>query len=277
MIAEERARQLSQEGWTPEHDDTHINGELRDAGIAYATACDDRAGEDAGRLWPFETAGWKPKEDPVLNLVRAGAFFAAEIDRLQRLRGPGETERALMDSGSKLSSLFDGFVFSERRDIDHALALLDGLHEQAVKEDAARGGSFFLCGPPKAGKSVLLRRMEDFLSINSFCCSTRDLGDMRVYREAAKWGAPLVVLPLHCGDRQVPGMLKSELLHKWLGAEEWELRTFGTEEVKRIKLRCVTVLVGWVEPPAEDLPEGMKVIRLLERPREEKEEEKGAA
>lgn len=32
--------------------------------------------------WPFDAPSWKPSEDPIKNLVRAGALIAAEIDRL---------------------------------------------------------------------------------------------------------------------------------------------------------------------------------------------------
>lgn len=48
LIVAERVRQISQEGWTAEHDDEHT--------------------------------------DPIRNLVKAGALIAAEIDRLQRAR-----------------------------------------------------------------------------------------------------------------------------------------------------------------------------------------------
>lgn len=34
--------------------------------------------------WPWATDWWKPSDDPITNLVRAGALIAAEIDRLLR-------------------------------------------------------------------------------------------------------------------------------------------------------------------------------------------------
>lgn len=84
LIAAERARQISQEGWTPEHDATHINKELSKAAAAYALNA--HAGEDAliPACWPWSQKWWKPSDDPVRNLVKAGALIAAEIDRLQR-------------------------------------------------------------------------------------------------------------------------------------------------------------------------------------------------
>jgi hypothetical protein len=32
--------------------------------------------------WPWEPEGWKPSDDPIRNLVKAGSLIAAEIDRL---------------------------------------------------------------------------------------------------------------------------------------------------------------------------------------------------
>ena len=38
LITEERQRQISREGWLPDHDDQHASGELNDAAICYAYA-----------------------------------------------------------------------------------------------------------------------------------------------------------------------------------------------------------------------------------------------
>ena len=85
LIAAERQRQIGVEGWTPEHDAEHDHGELIAAGVCYAMAADpDGAGDTAEDWWPWEESWWKPSNDPVRNLVRAGALIAAEIDRLQR-------------------------------------------------------------------------------------------------------------------------------------------------------------------------------------------------
>lgn len=84
-IAMERQRQIDQEGWTPAHDDGHIHGELAAAAISYAMYADpDGAGENAVDFWPWERSWWKPSDDPIRNLEKAGALIAAEIDRLQR-------------------------------------------------------------------------------------------------------------------------------------------------------------------------------------------------
>src|SRR5437870_10325274 len=99
LIAEERARQIADEGWTPKHDDEHCNGELAEAAACYAFESSRHA--HMGRPtrhpppdWPWDDEWWKPK-DQIRDLVRAGALIAAEIDRLQRA---GNTGNAIGDS-----------------------------------------------------------------------------------------------------------------------------------------------------------------------------------
>lgn len=89
LIAAERERQTQVEGWTPEHDDTHIEGEMIEGARGYLSAallseCGRRWIGDPPPLWPWNQSWWKPSDDPILNLVKAGALIAAEIDRLQR-------------------------------------------------------------------------------------------------------------------------------------------------------------------------------------------------
>lgn len=88
LIAAERRRQVEAEGWCADHDDEHSGGELRDAAVCYAVATEPRMVGDRwiDRRWPWEDAAWKPSEDPVRNLVKAGALIAAEIDRHLRER-----------------------------------------------------------------------------------------------------------------------------------------------------------------------------------------------
>ena len=91
LIATERDRQVKIEGWTPGHDDEHVRCELVQAAIAYARDArgqvleeelQDYDFDEFPREWPWETKRWKPSEDPIRNLVKAGALIAAEIDRL---------------------------------------------------------------------------------------------------------------------------------------------------------------------------------------------------
>lgn len=95
LITEERLRQISQEGWMPEHDDEHKSGELSKAGAIYADlaasqqccACATEQEQRAYAMiqgWPWSNEWFKPSQDIVRNLAKAGALIAAEIDRLQR-------------------------------------------------------------------------------------------------------------------------------------------------------------------------------------------------
>lgn len=87
-IAAERQRQVEAEGWTPEHDDEHDSAELARAAHRYLTHAINQAGWNTAHFgalgWPWDHAWWKPSNDPIRNLVKAGALIAAEIDRLQR-------------------------------------------------------------------------------------------------------------------------------------------------------------------------------------------------
>ncbi len=81
------------EGFGPDHDAHYPMGELSCAAGAYVMAAAWQVacpGEslpgDTPPMWPdLITANlwWKPSNDPVRNLVKAGALIAAEIDRIQ--------------------------------------------------------------------------------------------------------------------------------------------------------------------------------------------------
>lgn len=92
-VIAERQRQISAEGWSLDHDDSHRNGDLAAAAACYALSAGWLSGYGfpwllEGRrgcpdLWPWERAAWKPK-DPRRDLVRAGALILAEIERIDR-------------------------------------------------------------------------------------------------------------------------------------------------------------------------------------------------
>lgn len=86
MIFHERLRQIDDEGWTAEHDDDHVDGELARAAASYALIDLRPSTNWLLELWPWGDGCWKPSDDPIRNLVMAGALIAAEIDRLQRLK-----------------------------------------------------------------------------------------------------------------------------------------------------------------------------------------------
>jgi hypothetical protein len=91
LISGERMRQIEVEGFTEQHDDTHVKGELGQAAACYSIMAALQV--EHGHLppcfipkqWPFHRSYWKPSPDPLRNLAIAGALVAAEIDRLHRL------------------------------------------------------------------------------------------------------------------------------------------------------------------------------------------------
>ena len=86
-IYAERRRQLTQEGFTLEHDDKHDRGELASAAAAYAGETATLGSGAIGRVkhlcWPWEARWWKPR-DRRRDLIRAAALIVAEIERLDR-------------------------------------------------------------------------------------------------------------------------------------------------------------------------------------------------
>jgi hypothetical protein len=85
LIAEERARQIIDKGYTPEHDEQHKDGELAAAAISYTAEALGlkQHGVSQPLLWPWDPKDWKPEDSQLENLIKAGAFLAAEIDRIQ--------------------------------------------------------------------------------------------------------------------------------------------------------------------------------------------------
>lgn len=91
LIASERVRQIAGEGFTHAHDDAHTDGSIELAAECYIHYGGEIHRYPAGMppsLWPWEAKAWKPSEDHTLNLIKAGALIAAEIDRIARQRDP---------------------------------------------------------------------------------------------------------------------------------------------------------------------------------------------
>jgi len=92
LIADERNRQIEEEGYTVEHDAQHLAGQLARAAECYLWVNAIVTNEDALAIigppvfWPWKAEDWRPSADPIRNLVKAGALIAAEIDRQLRLR-----------------------------------------------------------------------------------------------------------------------------------------------------------------------------------------------
>lgn len=86
-IAEERERQISEEGWTAAHDDAHTPRKGRgDVGpLAEAASCYIHGSTGVLDLhWPWGRDWWKPVTYR-RNLVKAAALIVAELERLERL------------------------------------------------------------------------------------------------------------------------------------------------------------------------------------------------
>lgn len=98
MIALERERQITEEGWTPEHDAGHDYSDMAVIAATLAVHGTDAHVEDAvGWRGTYDTDAderyiqadpWglisKHGSDPIRRLTIAGALIAAEIDRLSR-------------------------------------------------------------------------------------------------------------------------------------------------------------------------------------------------
>ncbi|MBI6882382.1 hypothetical protein [Pseudomonas putida] len=76
MIAAERQRQIEVKGYTPEHDDEHILGEIAEAAAEFASP----------DMWlePHSWAYKKGEHTRLQQLAKAGALIVAEMERIMR-------------------------------------------------------------------------------------------------------------------------------------------------------------------------------------------------
>ena len=81
-VISERQRQQSVEGWTPEHDDEHAEGEMAEAAACYAMFANHQ-GFSLPAHWPWAREWWK-QSGQRRDLVKAGALILAEIERIDR-------------------------------------------------------------------------------------------------------------------------------------------------------------------------------------------------
>jgi hypothetical protein len=120
MIAAERQRQITEEGWTPEHDDEHDDESLALAAACFASPRQLYVGREMGYgevyyrdPWPLTWArSWdkrprdaaegklrpQTKDERLRLLAKAGALIAAEIDRLLRA---SDEEHVHLDSSER--------------------------------------------------------------------------------------------------------------------------------------------------------------------------------
>jgi hypothetical protein len=100
LIAIERARQFTAEGFGMRADERRRSGPLSAAALAYLrVAVLQFNGEVKGlpniaMEWPLAKGMWKPTTDALRNLVKAGALIAAEIDKELSRRALAEEWRS---------------------------------------------------------------------------------------------------------------------------------------------------------------------------------------
>ena len=93
-VVGERTRQILDEGWTPEHDDSHTQGQLARAGAAYALmAFSPSKLNGPPARWPWKSSFWKPTTSR-RDLVKAAALIIAEIERIDRITARDAREEA---------------------------------------------------------------------------------------------------------------------------------------------------------------------------------------
>lgn len=86
-VLAERQRQVTAEGWTPEHDDEHSDGEMALAASSYALYAHKKPIAPAIPYnWPWEPE-WFKQQGARRDLVKAGALILAEIERIDRAAG----------------------------------------------------------------------------------------------------------------------------------------------------------------------------------------------
>jgi hypothetical protein len=89
-VLAERRRQITAEGWTPEHDDKYRHSEMLWAACCYVL----NTIQKYNRVpfdWPWRDEWWKPTEKR-RDLVKAAALLLADIERLDRTAGIGKGE-----------------------------------------------------------------------------------------------------------------------------------------------------------------------------------------
>lgn len=89
-VLAERHRQVTAEGWTPEHDDKYRHSEMLWAACCYVL----NTIQKYNRVpfdWPWRDEWWKPTEKR-RDLVKAGALIIAEIECIDRAAGIGKGE-----------------------------------------------------------------------------------------------------------------------------------------------------------------------------------------
>lgn len=104
LIAAERERQVTEEGYTAVHDAGRAH-QLANAAVSYGAFAQvtlehgltpEQARESGAHvvppMWPWSSHYWKPTGDPVRDLTKAGALVAAAIDSIAAPAASTESE-----------------------------------------------------------------------------------------------------------------------------------------------------------------------------------------
>ncbi|WP_216368210.1 hypothetical protein [Aeromonas media] len=108
-IGAERLRQMSEEGWSIQHDDQHGPVVLESAALSYRDAQDASSPQPA--FWPWSAEWWKPKGRQ-RNLERAGALYQAAADAAERA-GDYERRNNLLGHVESCSILLDSIISAD--------------------------------------------------------------------------------------------------------------------------------------------------------------------
>jgi hypothetical protein len=153
-VVAERFRQTHVEGFTEEHDDKHIGGQmaLAAAGYALASASPDREkAMISPTIWPWDGNWWKPTNRR-RDLVKAGALILAEIERLDRAASGSEAVaiiRGFLDS-PEIADCAPEDLDNETRDLERrARQYLTLIGQVTINELRTAGGL-----PPLKGDAL---------------------------------------------------------------------------------------------------------------------------
>lgn len=103
-IHNERHRQVDVEGWSESNDDKYTSGQLLAAARCYQDP--DATPGTTHPEWPWDSTWWKPA-GRIRNLVKAGALYLAEADRLDRAHASTEKVLLMHDLAMKCAEYID--------------------------------------------------------------------------------------------------------------------------------------------------------------------------
>lgn len=118
-VLAERAGQVAQEGYTPEHDDVHGANEIGQAGVCYvAEGMGLGAFLKLGIAWPWNPSDWKPKGRR-RDTVRGVALLLAQLERDDRAALAAEAPGQPITDRATIERLFELDCLAEEGGVRH--------------------------------------------------------------------------------------------------------------------------------------------------------------